>query len=71
MSLLGILQGYVAHRLLLDEIEIGDDVVEHILDLLLNGLYPAPLPTPAANAGEPVRSPAHPQPRTQSNTQNL
>jgi AcrR family transcriptional regulator len=38
LSLLGVLQGFVTHRLLLDGTEIGEDVVEHTVDLLLIGL---------------------------------
>jgi AcrR family transcriptional regulator len=75
MSLLGIMQGYVAHRLLLDDIEIGDDVVEHILDLVLHGLSPAAslhLASPTANAmAEPVGSPARPQSEPQTEPQSI
>lgn len=40
-SLFGLLHGFVAHCVLLDDGGIGDDVVEHILDLMLHGLLAA------------------------------
>jgi AcrR family transcriptional regulator len=38
LSLFGVLQGFVTHRLLLENQEVGEDVVEHILDLFLRGV---------------------------------
>jgi AcrR family transcriptional regulator len=49
LSLLGILQGFVAHRFLMQDAEtgsdvIGSDVIDHALDLVLHGVL---LPQPA------------------------
>ncbi|HXF60128.1 MAG TPA: TetR/AcrR family transcriptional regulator [Caldilineaceae bacterium] len=56
LSLLGMLQSYIAHRLLFDDQEIGEDVVEHTLDLLLHGLL-VRSPSPNTLDGEgPIQS---------------
>lgn len=44
MSLLGMLQGFVAQRMLLEGAGIGDDVIDHTLDLLLHGVLRPPSP---------------------------
>jgi AcrR family transcriptional regulator len=43
VSLLGMLHSFITHRILLDHMLIGEDVVDHILDLLLCGITPAPV----------------------------
>lgn len=44
MSLLGMLQGFVAQHMLLEGAGIGDDVIDHTLDLLLHGVLRPPPP---------------------------
>lgn len=44
MSLLGMLQGFVAQHMLLEGAGIGDDVIDHTLDLLLHGVLRPPSP---------------------------
>jgi AcrR family transcriptional regulator len=38
ISLFGMLHSFVTHRLILDDAEIGDDVVAHTIDILLHGI---------------------------------
>lgn len=43
VSLYGMLHSFITHRVLLDHTVIGEDVVDHILDLMLFGITPAPV----------------------------
>lgn len=49
LSLLGILQGFVVHQLILENTDIDETVVDHIVSLLVNGLVVNGTPT----AGRP------------------
>jgi AcrR family transcriptional regulator len=51
LSLLGMLHAFVTHRMLLDDRPLEDDVVDHILDLLLHGLL---VPSAPVSNTQPV-----------------